>query len=377
LIEGADSTENSPDTKYPVVSLVSCPVDNRPEDSTRLYGKLPLKIRTGSLAFEIYKKRRVDEVFNCNYELSPEYRTILEKSGLRVSGVSNDGSTRIVEMPGHNMYLATGFLPQCNSEEGKPHPLIVAWIQAGLKFRNLQLGIGEKPETLDGRWDILYRDYPKVYDEFALVPQTGRKWIDIVREIVELRKKTVADIGSGSGQSTFRLAKYAGLIIGIEPEEAMTKLAIERAEQTGLNNVEFRKGSAFNIPLEDKLVDITVSSTGAFYFDTESIRRFVTEAERITRPGGCIVLDNPHPNWYGGELSSVILGKGYREKMADTTLTRLGFKHKDYYTKLEFSTVEKAIRTYGFIFGRKAIDYLKTNNKTSVKYKMRVYYKRV
>jgi len=275
------------------------------------------------------------------------------------------------------MFMATGFLPQCNSEEGKPHPLIVAWLKAGIKLKNLQLGIGEKPESLEGRWDVLYRDYPEVYDEFAQIPQTGRQWIDVVREIVGLKNKTIADIGSGSGQSTFRLAKYAGRVIGVEPEEAMTKLAIESAGQMGLKNVEFRKGMAFDIPLEDKSVDITVSSTGAFYFSVESIRRFVSEAERITRPGGCIVLDNPHPNWYGGELSSVILGKGYREKMADTTLARLGFNHKDFYTKLEFGTVEKAVRTYGFIFGKKAIDYLKANNKTSVKYKMRVYYKRV
>jgi len=30
----------------------------------------------------------------------------------------------------------------------------------------------QKPESIENRWDILYRDYPEVYDEFAVVPRT-------------------------------------------------------------------------------------------------------------------------------------------------------------------------------------------------------------
>jgi CTP synthase (UTP-ammonia lyase) len=108
-------------------------VDNRPEGSTRLSGKLLLNIESGSRAFEVYGKQNVEEIFNCNYELNPEYRPSLEKSGLSISGVGTDGGTRIVELPGHDFYMATGFLPQYNSEPGRPHPLISAWLQAGLK----------------------------------------------------------------------------------------------------------------------------------------------------------------------------------------------------------------------------------------------------
>lgn len=28
----------------------------------------------------------------------------------------------------------------------------------------------DHPETIEGRWDILYRDYPEIYDEFSSFP---------------------------------------------------------------------------------------------------------------------------------------------------------------------------------------------------------------
>jgi hypothetical protein len=60
----------------------------------------------------------------------------------------------------------------------------------------------ERPETIENRWDILYRDYPEVYDEFASVPYSKIE-VDVIRKMFGLRDKTVADIGSGSGISTF------------------------------------------------------------------------------------------------------------------------------------------------------------------------------
>jgi CTP synthase (UTP-ammonia lyase) len=47
-----------------------------------------------------------------------------------VSGVSEDGGVRIVELPGLRFFLGTGFVLQLVSEERKPHPLIVAYLKA-------------------------------------------------------------------------------------------------------------------------------------------------------------------------------------------------------------------------------------------------------
>jgi CTP synthase (UTP-ammonia lyase) len=122
-------------------------VDNRPENATRLWGKLKIKVSPDSLAFRIYQRTEIAEAFNCNYELNPEFRGRLEATGLKVSGVSEDGGARIIELPSHHFFLATGFLPQLTSEATKPHPLIVAYLEAVLSFGRNE---GANKERLKG-----------------------------------------------------------------------------------------------------------------------------------------------------------------------------------------------------------------------------------
>jgi CTP synthase (UTP-ammonia lyase) len=117
--------------------LASCPVDNRPEGATRLWGKLKIRVSPGSLAYRIYQKPEVDEAFNCNYELNPDFRGRLEATGLKVGGVSEDGGARIIELPDHHFFMATGFLPQLTSEKTRPHPLIIAYLEAAINFRKM------------------------------------------------------------------------------------------------------------------------------------------------------------------------------------------------------------------------------------------------
>ncbi len=354
-------------------------MDASPVTGSRLTGKLQIKLKRGTKAFAAYRKMNVAEAFSCNYELNPKYLPKLEKNGIVVSGVSDDGGPRIIELPGHWFWIATGYVPQYASEPGRPHPLIVAYLQAALSLKRLKYGEGGKPETVENRWDILYRVYPEVYNEFANVP-ISRQWIDVARKMFTLKDKVVADIGSGSGQSTFQLARYAGKVIGIEPEDAMGEIAIREARKLDIRNIEFKKGTAAAIPLDNQSVNITISVTGAFFYDAESTRGFVKEAERITRRRGYIIIVNIAPRWYGGEVAHVILGKSRgseRNDWVDNVLRELSFGYRDYFYHTDYVTVDKAVATYGFIFGRKVIDYLHKHNMSKIKWKGRIYFKQV
>lgn len=77
----------------------------------------------------------MEEAFNCNYELNPVFRETLDSSGVRVSGVSGDGGARIIELPDHRFFIATGFQPQLISEATQPHPLIIAYLEAAVNYR--------------------------------------------------------------------------------------------------------------------------------------------------------------------------------------------------------------------------------------------------
>jgi CTP synthase (UTP-ammonia lyase) len=125
--------EEDPDTATPLLILAACPVDSRPPGAPLLWGGLKINVIPDSLAFRSYRSSGAEEAFTCNYELNPVYRAALETSGLKVSGVSRDGGARIIELPHRRFFLATGFVPQLSSEENRPHPLILAYLEAAAR----------------------------------------------------------------------------------------------------------------------------------------------------------------------------------------------------------------------------------------------------
>lgn len=87
-------------------------------------------VEPGSRAAALYGRDEVVEDFFCNYGLNPEYRPRLEESGLRVTGVGDDGEARIVELDGHPFYVATLYCFQTRSQPDRPHPLVAGLVAA-------------------------------------------------------------------------------------------------------------------------------------------------------------------------------------------------------------------------------------------------------
>ena len=97
-----------------------------------------------------------------------------------------------------------------------------------------------------------------------------------LRELVPATGKGV-EIGVGSG----RFAEPLGIVTGIEPSAAMAALARAR----GINVIE---GVAESLPLQDQTFDFVMFVTTLCFVD--SVSRALTEAFRIIKPGGCIVI---------------------------------------------------------------------------------------
>ena len=129
-LKEAGTTEEDTNATTPVIVLVSCPVDLRPEEARRLSGRLNVEINPKSLSFQAYGKRKVSEVYNCNYELNPEFRGRFEAANLTIGGTGDNGEVRIIELPDHRFFLATAFQPQMSSTRERPHPLFVAYLRA-------------------------------------------------------------------------------------------------------------------------------------------------------------------------------------------------------------------------------------------------------
>lgn len=231
-----------------------------------------------------------------------------------------------------------------------------------------------RPESIENRWDILYEEYPEVYDEFASVPYRP-DWVVSLSRILEVdwNGKTVVDVGSGSGLSTFDLARHAELVIGVEPSDAMREIAVRNAKKRKIGNVRFVKGRAEKIPIKERTVDLVVAFTAPLDYK---------ESTRVAKKDGVIISIDVAPKWYGGELAPVICGETRITEedsagKAHKKYSELNFKYKDFFQIQEYGSLDKIIGTYGFIFGKKAIDYLKKHDKTSIKWKWRIHYKKI
>src|SRR4030042_5298272 len=98
-----------------------------------------------------------------------------------------------------------------------------------------------RPESIENRWDILYRDYPEVYEAFSNTPYHPTVYEQLLG-IIDLRGKCIADVGAGTGTSSLALAQFARQVIGIELEAAMLRLAREKARGAGSQGVTFLSG---------------------------------------------------------------------------------------------------------------------------------------
>lgn len=229
--------------------------------------------------------------------------------------------------------------------------------------------------SLEGRWDILYRDYPEIYDEWSQIEKTP-DLIDVMVDRFPLQDKIVVDVGSGTGLSTFKLAKHAKFVIGVEIEKAMFSVAAENALRRKVENVRFELGDAGHLPLEDGTVDMAVGITLA----DQDVAKDAAEMERVVRPGGLVLRVDVAPGWYGGDVFRIVSGEPVEEATPgsrDAVLTGLGYDFMDVFMDQEYETVERVVRTYGFIHSARVINYVREHGITKIHWKFRARYKQV
>ncbi|MCP4158536.1 MAG: hypothetical protein GY760_00560 [Deltaproteobacteria bacterium] len=109
------------------------------ENGTKIVSKLycslagksqEMEILSGTLAFKAYNKNTIVEKFQCNYGLNDKFQNDLNDGKLKITGVDKDRNARVIEIPDHPFFLATLFLPQLNSDNNSPHPLIMSFIKS-------------------------------------------------------------------------------------------------------------------------------------------------------------------------------------------------------------------------------------------------------
>jgi len=106
--------------------------------------------------------------------------------------------------------------------------------------------------------------------------------------VAELREgETVLDFGSGGGIDVLLSARRVGATgkaYGLDMTDEMLELARENQRRSGVENVEFLKGTIEEVPLADESVDVIISNC-VINLSADK-RRVFAEASRVLRPGG-------------------------------------------------------------------------------------------
>ena len=139
-IKDADSAENNSGSKNIIIYPVACAVPNRAKGKPKLSGAIPeIRLRPGSYLQSYYSQDTVTEEFFCNFEVNPDYEWAAMEAGFPVVARGPQGEIRAIESPTHRFYIATLFQPQLSSQPGKPHPLVLAFVQAAADWGKKKL----------------------------------------------------------------------------------------------------------------------------------------------------------------------------------------------------------------------------------------------
>ena len=102
---------------------------------TMRLGTFPCVIERGSLASKIYHTSLINERHRHRYEVNNAYRPMLEKNGMKLSGLSPDGNlVEIIELPSHPFFIAGQFHPELKSRATHAHPLFREFVKASLAY---------------------------------------------------------------------------------------------------------------------------------------------------------------------------------------------------------------------------------------------------
>jgi len=136
-LEGAQSTEFAPDSQHPVIDLMSDQRGVKQKGGTMRLGAYPCVLAEGSVVERIYGAREISERHRHRFEFNNDYRDVITKAGMVLSGLSPDERlVEMVELSDHPHFVGCQFHPEFKSRPHSPHPLFTSFVAAARERRD-------------------------------------------------------------------------------------------------------------------------------------------------------------------------------------------------------------------------------------------------
>lgn len=133
-LANANSAEFDETCEHPVIHIMSSQKSVTEMGGTMRLGSYPCKTQDGTLARKLYNEEHISERHRHRYEVNNSYRDILEKNGMKMSGLSPDGElVEIIEITDHPFFIAGQFHPELKSRIMRPHLIFTGFVAAALE----------------------------------------------------------------------------------------------------------------------------------------------------------------------------------------------------------------------------------------------------
>lgn len=151
-------------------------------------------------------------------------------------------------------------------------------------------------QVLDGLfWELTYWKTPTLYEELT---QGEYLHPGIFQQLEpDICGKTILDAGAGSGRASFECVRYgAERVYAVEPSPGLLHMLEEKLRhQPQPPRIVPQQGRFDALPLKENSVDTTISCSAFTALPAQGGETGLAELQRVTRPGGKIVLIWPRP----------------------------------------------------------------------------------
>ncbi|MFA7326441.1 MAG: CTP synthase [Candidatus Kapaibacterium sp.] len=117
-----------------VIDLMADQVNVEDKGGTMRLGAYPCVLEEGTNSYAAYGSLEISERHRHRYEVSNQFREVLQENGLKLAGLSPDGNlVEIIELEDHPWFVGVQFHPELKSRAVTGHPLFIDFVKAVLK----------------------------------------------------------------------------------------------------------------------------------------------------------------------------------------------------------------------------------------------------
>jgi ubiquinone/menaquinone biosynthesis C-methylase UbiE len=212
-------------------------------------------------------------------------------------------------------------------------------------------------------FEKIYATKAKEYHQLITPEDVDGNLLPALQQIVSLENTTLLDLGSGTGRIPILVHKFVKRVIALDLNYPMLQEQ-KKQQQYIASSWPLVNGDNRILPFPDNWADVITAGwtighlRGWFKDDWQNqMGRILTEMERVTVPGGCLVIMETLTT---GALEPAPPTPGLAEYYAWLE-DNWGYLRHTIQTDYQFASVDEAVEKTGFFFGPELAETIRQN----------------